>query len=135
VIDTLAVAAQIDQAQVAEEVAAVRSAGHALIAGGHLAREPMVLSAAELRLEISTAHGDDALTLDENLNVVPGAAAASDWTLFIPTPEPIGRVIEASVDGLEHVSVTPPTPQVGRDHSAALTLNAEALRERTGDRL
>ena len=76
--DSLARADKIDLADVDEALATARPAFLALIAGGHLDAKPLVLVAGALHVSITTVSGDRALTLEENLAAVPGAASATD---------------------------------------------------------
>src|SRR5205814_9589852 len=104
VTDSLAVAHEIDMAQVVAELEAIAGAGMSLISGGHLSRSPVVLVAAELELSIEIVSGESALALNENLNVVPGAATATDWRLHLPSPAPLSADIEQAVNQLAHIT-------------------------------
>ena len=70
-------------------MAAAAPAGRMLIAGGHLDRHPLTLIAGLVHCEITTVSGTAALTAEENLNPVPGAAAAATFTIYLPSPEPL----------------------------------------------
>jgi hypothetical protein len=95
--DTLAPAAEIDESDAHETVMAVLDVGRVLVSAGHLDHEALTLIAGPLRLEITVVSGTDATTLSENLNTVPGAASASDWTLYFPTPESVGEWVADAV--------------------------------------
>ena len=69
---------------------AAAPAGRMLIAGGHLDRHPLTLIAGLVHCEITTVSGTAALTTEENLNPVPGAAGAETFTIYLPSPGPAG---------------------------------------------
>lgn len=127
---SLARAEKIDLADVDEALAKARPAFLALIAGGRLDTNPLVLVAAALHLSITTVSGDRALTLEENLAAAPGAAAATEWTLYLPTPDPLGAMVKGVADSHPNLSVDePPSDGAAEEASAALDLDALARRE------
>ncbi len=75
-----------------------------LIAGGHLDRHPLTLVAGLVRCEITTVSGTAALTADENLNPVPGAAGAATYTIYLPAPGPLAAVVANAVAGHPRLS-------------------------------
>jgi hypothetical protein len=94
-----------------------------LIAGGHLEKDPLVVVAGDLWLEITTVSGDAALTLDENLNPVPGSATAPDWMVHLPAGGPLGRFVQDVANGDSHLSDEEPsvtTKAPGRNADGAL---------------
>lgn len=115
VIDTVTRSSAITEAEVATSMRAASPAGMMLIAAGHLENAPMILVAGDLRLAITTVSGDKAFTVDENLNPVPGAASATNWTLHLPTPEPVGASVAGLIAGVAHLSSAP----APADNSAA----------------
>ncbi|MCW2982980.1 MAG: hypothetical protein JWR63_550 [Conexibacter sp.] len=134
--DTLAPAAALDGAAVANQLQAARSAVRKLVTGGHLDVSPLVLDAPPLRLSLSTVSGVKAIDFDENLNTVQGAATATTWTLHVPTPEPLGAWLSDDVQGLENVTTDPPKAYESAPPAAALNasdLDLEALRRITGE--
>src|SRR4051794_12668187 len=80
--DTLSRAVKLDLDEVDDALAIARPALLALVAGGHLETHALVLVAASLHLSVTAVSGDRALTLEENLAAVPGAASATTWTLY-----------------------------------------------------
>lgn len=133
--ETLAAAPSIDAAEVTLELERARDAVRMLTAGKHLADHPVVLIAEPLRLEILMVVGSAALKLDEKLGKVPGAAAATDWTLHLPSVAPIEEWVANAVDGLEHVTVDePPSAMVEAAASSfeLSSVDAEALRRAAG---
>lgn len=125
---TLARASSIDEANVATTLAAITPAGRALVAAGHLDRQPITLIAAPLRLTIATVSGERALTLidDENVNPVPGAATATDWTLYLPVPEGLASLVEEVASGVTHVAVG--APPAGSAESTKTTTTIDLTR-------
>lgn len=115
VTDTLERSPSIDAPSARRTLERLTTAGLALIAPGHLDRQPLTLVAEPLRLTIGTVSGELAFrALEyENLNPVPGAANATDWVLYIPCPDPLAPLIDSVVDGLEKVSSeSPPSAEV-----------------------
>jgi hypothetical protein len=76
-----------------------------LVGPRHLERHDLVLAAGPLEFAINTVSGADALSLDENLNEVPGAAGASDWDLWVPEVEPLAAWLKTAVKGDRHLHV------------------------------
>lgn len=128
--DTLLCSAQIEAEEVDEALAAARAAGLALIAGGHLDREPLVLVAAPVHLSVTTVSGDRALTLEEPLDV-PGGASIDSWMLYLPTPEPLGASVRAITATHPRLSSEEPPDEADRSAQAAFTLDRDALATRT----
>jgi hypothetical protein len=109
VADTLERSDAIERAVVEAAFAHADGIGRMLIAGGHLETHPLVIVAGTLWLEIRTVSGDDALTLEENLNPVPGAAEAQDFVIFLPSPAPLATFVKDGVEGVDHLSADEPT--------------------------
>jgi hypothetical protein len=105
--------------------------GRQLVAGGHLDRERNVVTiiAADLHLSLSTVSGDKALSLEENLNFVPGAASAEEWTIYLPTPDPLGPTIEKLAAADAHLSNEKPPDSGSEAKSSAAVIDTAALRE------
>lgn len=106
--DSLARADNFDLSDVDDALAKARPAFLALVAGGHLDVNPLVLVAGALYLSITTVSGDRALTLEENLAAVPGAASATEWTLYLPTPDPLGAMVNEIAGSHPRLSVAEP---------------------------
>lgn len=102
---TLARAAAIDQDQVRESFIRLSTIGPMLVGPRHLERHDLVLAAGPLELAINTVSGAEALSLDENLNEVPGAAGAGEWDLWLPEVEPLEAWLEIAVKGDRHLHV------------------------------
>src|SRR6266511_3301299 len=82
-LDTLSRSTDIDLRAAEKELVALAPAARMLIAGGHLEGGALVLVAAPLHLSISTVSGTEAFDVEENLNPVPGAGAATGWKLHV----------------------------------------------------
>lgn len=112
---------------------AARGVGRQLVAGGHLDKDEhsITVIAADLDLRLSTVSGDRALTLDENLNFVSGAAKARQWMIYLPTPEPLAAAVQSAVADQDHLSSTePPTEaNVQRQSAESGLVSSEALAE------
>jgi hypothetical protein len=129
--DSLARAEKLNLSEVDEALAVARPAFLALVAGGHLDANALVLIADALHLSITTVSGDRALTLDENLAAVPGAASATECTLYLPTPDPLGPMITATANRHPRLSAAgPPAESSEHPQSEAAALDLDALARR-----
>lgn len=136
VAETLAAAKALDGEIIERELAQGRQAVRMLIAGKHLEDSSIVLAADPLRVEITVVCGDGALALKEKLGKVPGAATATDWTLHVPAPAPIGSWIEQALDGLEHLKTERASAQASSSSAGQLEsadIDPDALRRVAGD--
>lgn len=102
--DTLARSEHISATDVGDAMRIAAQAGRMLIAAGHLESAPLILVAGDLRLEITTVSGDQAFSLEENLNPVPGGATATEWTVHLPSDGPLGTAVRDVVAASEHLS-------------------------------
>lgn len=125
--DTLERSSSIDRDHVDTALAPLDQLARMLISAGHLEKHPLVLVADELWLEISTASGAEALTMDENLNPVPGGGTATDWTLHVPQVEPMAKLVRAAATGQTHLSADEPVEKTQTSASAAAGVDIEAL--------
>ena len=77
-----------------------------------------------------------ALTLEENLNPVPGAAGASDWTLHVPQVEPMAKMVRDRRQGpVRHLSADEPgpaSPYSTRPRPAAVSTSTRSRAGREG---
>ena len=106
--DTLERSEHISATDVGNTMQIAAQAGRMLIAAGHLESAPLVLVAGDLHLEITTVSGDQAFSLEENLNPVPGGATATEWTVHLPSDGPLGTAIRDVVAACEHLSADKP---------------------------
>lgn len=127
-VDTLVRSPDIDRADVETTMAHAGGVGRMLIAGGHLKTDPLVLVGGELWLEITTVSGEAALTLEENLNPVPGGAGAKEWTLHLPACPPLTKLVEQTAEGDVHLSAEEPSEAAPDEtEPAKAALNEAAL--------
>jgi hypothetical protein len=127
--DTLA-ASTLDLGEVDFALDSARPALLALVAGGHLDRHALVLVAASLHLSVTTVTGDRALALDENLATVPGAASATTWTLYLPTPDPLAATVTAVAKRHERLSAEAPPDDAGTEAKTASMIDLDAFARR-----
>ena len=107
--DTLERSPNVSAGTVTETLAPLAGLGPALIAGGHLESRGLVLVDTGLHLTIFVKTADAALTVEENLNPVPGGASATgNWFLHIPPSGPLDASIAAAVKKSLHLSTEPP---------------------------
>ncbi|MET0603461.1 MAG: hypothetical protein ABW167_15855 [Baekduia sp.] len=125
--DTLERSSSIDRADVDAALEPLDTVARMLISAGHLEKHPLVLMAGETELEIGTVSGGPALTLEENLNPVPGAASASGWTLHVPQVEPMAKLVRTTVKGQAHLSADEPVVLAKTNGAAARTGSAVDL--------
>jgi hypothetical protein len=121
--DSLARSSQIDLVEVNECLDVIEGFGRQLVAGGHLDKDksPLTLLAADLDVCFNTVSGDKALGLEENLNFVPGAANATDWKIYLPSPDPLGSVAVVLARKNDHLSTAePPQPDAAAKSEGAL---------------
>lgn len=104
-VDTLERSPHIPEGSVQRELAPLSGVGTALVAGGHLEKTPLLLTDSALQVEISIVTADSALDIEENLNPVPGGAAAtSDWSLYVPAPAALGDAVRSAVASCPHAT-------------------------------
>ena len=132
---TLERSSEIDTDTASRTLDALSPVALALVAPGHLERQPLTLVAQPLRLTICTISGERAFRTfeDENLNPVPGAATATDWTLHVPCPEALASLINSVVGDLENVSTDLPSTENNADSgtSTNLTIDLNRLKLRS----
>lgn len=132
--DTLERSPSIDRAGVDAALKTIDQLGRTLVSAGHLEDHPLTVVAGDLWLEITTVSGSPALTLEENLNPVPGGATATDWTLHVPQVEPMAKLVRAIVNGQDHLSASEPVaPMTTAKATVGVDLDALARWAR-GDR-
>jgi len=130
--DTLTRSASLEAATIDEALATAKPALLALVAGGHVDRDPLVVVAAQMHLSITTVSGDDALSLEENLEAVPGPASATEWTLYLPTPAPLTEMVTGIARRHANLSAEEPPDDADAPAdrtAAAVDLAALARRE------
>lgn len=134
VADTVAQASALFRGEAEQALSAAEAVGRMLIAAGHLERHPITLVAGKVHCEITTVSGTAALTFEENLNPVPGAAGAGSFTIYLPSPAPLEDQVKAAAGGHARLSdAAPPTPQVEAASSVPLIDHA-ALRQAVTER-
>lgn len=107
---TLGKSSSIAETAVSAVMGDLAPAGLALVASGHLQATPLTVVADPLYLAIATVEGTDALSAidEENLNPVPGAATATDWTIYLPTPIGLSALVLDVVACSDHASADSP---------------------------
>ena len=123
---TLGRAPAIDQDQVRQSLARLAGVGPMLVGPHHLEKHDLVLVAGPLELAVNTVSGPEALSLDENLDEVPGAATAVDWDLWLPNVDPLVAWLERAVQGDRHLHVGQP------DQGGVNKANGDASAKRYG---
>lgn len=108
---TLERSAEIPTGSVAGELAVLDGLGPALIAGGHLESDGLVLCDVGLHVTIRVVTADAALTVRENLNPVPGGGSATAaWMLYLPSPGALDASVASAAKRSSHLSAeAPPT--------------------------
>lgn len=133
--DTLERSEEIERAEVERAMQAAGGIGRQLVSGGHLQKNPLVLVASEMRLDIEVLSGNAAVGLEENLNPVPGGGSASQWTLYLPPVEPLAKLVRAAAKEDEHLSAEEPKAQAeGTSSSKSAAFDDAALAAWAGER-
>jgi hypothetical protein len=128
VADTVAQSSALSRGEAVQAMSTAEAVGRLLIAGGHLHKHPITLVAGKVHCEIITVSGTAALTLEENLSPVPGAAGADDFTVYLPSPAPLQEQVKAAAN--EHVRLSdaaPPAAETKAANSSPL-IDRDALR-------
>ncbi len=140
VADSLERSSTIARSDVEAAMAAAAPVGRHLVAGGHLDRQPLTLVAAPMYCTIGTVSGTAALSLDENLDPIPGVATATQFVVYLPTPGPLARMVKDAAAGSPHLSAAPPPDDVEDTRSATTKsdggagwLNLDALAKRKAE--
>lgn len=126
--DTIKPAQQLDAEDARGVVMGAMSVGRVLVSGGHLADGGLVLVAGGLRLELTVVSGTAATTLKENLNTVPGAASAGDWTLYLPAPDLVAGWVADAVKTSAHLSDEVP-PDEAEEQSRSVAASESGFDE------
>jgi hypothetical protein len=100
---TLGPSEAIGDDSVTTALEAAAGVGRLLVASGHLDAHPLVLVAPPVHLSISTVSGSQALGLELPV-AVPGGASASEWTLYLPTPDPLLNAVQTVADAHANLS-------------------------------
>jgi len=112
VADTVAQSSLLPRDEAEQALSAAETVGRMLIAAGHLERHPITLVAGNVHCEITTVSGTAALTLEENLNPIPGAASAASFTIYLPSPAPLQDQVKAAASAHIRLSdAAPAAPQ------------------------
>jgi hypothetical protein len=128
VTDTVAQSSSLSRDEAVQAMSAAEAVGRMMVAGGHLDKHPITLVVGKVHCEITTVSGTAALALAENLNPVPGAAGADDFTIYLPSPVPLqDQVKSAAAEHARLSDAAPPAPQTKAASSGAL-IDHEALR-------
>lgn len=131
VADTLDRSPHLARADVETVMLTARIAGLPLVAGGHLDTHPITLVAGSVNCTIGTVSGRAALSLEENLSPIPGATAATGFTVHLPVTDPLTDLIRATARRSPHLSAGPPDPQAGQGDGGLRDLvDFEALSRR-----
>ena len=128
VADTVAQSSALSRDEAVQATSAAEAVGRMLIAGGHLHKHPITLVAGKVHCEITTVSGTTALMLEENLNPVPGAAGAVDFTIYLPSPAPLQEQVKAAVTAHARLSLGTPPAGETKAASAGPLIDLEALR-------
>jgi hypothetical protein len=108
VVETLARSPHIDRADIVSAMSTAAAVGMPLVAGGHLDKHPLILVASPIDCTIGTVSGAAALSIEENLEPIAGGVQAQDFTLYLPTPEPLADVVQEVAARSPHLSADEP---------------------------
>jgi hypothetical protein len=125
--DTLDRSPHIDRADIESVMTTAATVGVPLVAGGHLDRHPLTLVADPVYCTISTVSGTAALSLEENLHPVPGGVQATEFTLHLPTPDPLDELVRTTAERSPHLSADPPSDLERRAEAADRRVRGDGL--------
>lgn len=128
VADTVAQSSVLSRDEAVQAMSAAEAVGRMLIAAGHLQQHPITLVAGKVHCEITTVCGTAALTLEENLSPVPGAAGADDFTIHLPSPAPLQDQVKAVADSHARLSDSVPPALEAKAAGSGPLIDREALR-------
>lgn len=136
IAETLERSADVPDGSVAEELAALDGLGPALVAGGHLETDGLVLCDNGLHVTIRVLTADAALAVKENLNPVPGGGRATGgWMLYLPSPGALDTSVAGAAKRSAHLTVDAPPKSApvakGKKQAADSVLDLAALRKAT----
>jgi len=134
--DTLERSPSLVPGSVTSELQCLKGVGPALIAGGHLEQEGLVLMDVDLYVTVQVLTSDAALALTENLNPIPGGASATTgWTVYLPSSGPLKAAVQAAVKNSAHLSTDEPkrnSRTVKIDNEVDPVVDLDALRRLGG---
>ena len=131
---TLERSPEVPTGSVAGELAVLDGLGPALIAGGHLESDGLVICDIGLHVTIRVMTADAALAVRENLNPVPGGGSATDaWMLYLPSPGALDASVAGAAKRSSHLSVDVPPKSApsakAHKREAGSAIDLEALRK------
>ena len=133
---TLERSPEVPAGSVTSELAVLDGLGPALIAGGHLESDGLVLCDIGLHVTIRVVTADAALAVRENLNPVPSGGSVTDaWMLYIPLPGALDASVASAAKRSSHLSVDAPPESApsakAKKREAGSAIDLEALRKET----
>jgi len=135
VADTVAASAALARSDAEQAMEVAAPIGRMLIAGGHLDRCPLTLVAGLVHCEIGTVSGTAALSAEENLSPIPGAASATTFTIHLPAPDPFAVVVAEVAAGHPRLSdVLPLAPEARSAAGTGSLVDMNALRKEVAGR-
>lgn len=139
IADTLGRSAVINRTDVETAMRAAAPVGRHLVAGGHLDRQPLTLIAEPVYCTISTVSGTAALSLEENLNPIPGGASAETFTIYLPAPAVLAQAVKDAAKASPHLSADAPPEPAGEATPARAgarvdVIDLDALARRRAER-
>lgn len=138
IAETLERSGSIVSGSVIKELQCLNGIGPALIAGGHLEGEGLVLVDENLYATIQVLTADAALDLAENLNPIPGGSSATTgWIVYLPSSGPLKTTVEAAAKKSIHLSTDKPKQNqraVKVENAVDPVIDLDALRRLGGIR-
>ncbi|MCJ0907026.1 hypothetical protein [Rhodococcus sp. ARC_M6] len=133
--DTLERSNAVSPGSVAAALTDVRGIGSALTAAGHLDETPLVLVDEGLYVSIRIVRGDNAFTLEEILDPIPGGVTATDdWVLHMTAPDHLAEHLSSAAAGSDHISTAAAPAYQEKAHEAmSLSIDHDALRRIGGN--
>lgn len=131
ITQTLDRSPSLDGDLVSQELADAKPVLALLSSGGHLQLGDLVLVTPGLRLRIDVPTGEKAIRSEENTEPPRGAGSADDWTLHIPAPAALDRMVATCIETCPHLTTEPapkdPPPASRKTSSAATNIDLNRL--------
>lgn len=128
IADALEPSPNVNASEVESALKAASGVGRGLISGGHLDRSPIVLVAPPIYVSITTVSGPEALRTEEPASI-PGGASVADWTIYLPTPNPLESVVASAASSHDRLSAEVPPADTDSEKAAA-SIDRSALEQR-----
>jgi hypothetical protein len=133
IVASLEVSEHIDGSEVRTECEAVGEAISAVIAGGYLATDRLVLVADPMYVHFTVANGNAAFAAeeDEQVAAVPGGRNAAKWQLYIDAPDTLIGLLGDATTATPHITCGTAPAYSAKAASHVVGVDFNAMRNMT----